>query len=285
MNIESARAKQPTQMRVEAEKQIPLAASKAARLIEARRPSPDVFQDLYGADNIEKDQQLVERMKGRFEHIDTADGRNSELLAIAFEGLLIDRVSKGIFGQRVTMSPTAEFDDVINGVDAVVEITGARTENLGLAIDATFSPDVRKKFSEIFSRIQAGQLATIKYFHSEAVGIRGEFKVPLFVLGMSADNILPLLESWNGGQEDVLQNNPYPLVLLKELAEQATVFGAFARKHGKDILAKRYNKIRDTCEDLRSERRRELGVAILPQNLQQDNVAKAISQALAQLTG
>ena len=249
--------------------------AKAERVIEATRLSPDTFLDLYGADNIARDNATVKRMEQKFIENSTPQELEAKKLATCFEAFIVDQINHGLLGAHARSLPTSAFDDIVGGVDSIVEMDQPTrsVQHLGLAIDATYSTlKLDTKMRGIASRLGAGRLVPVRYFRSERTGHRGEYAVPLFVTGISKENMVPLLHTWT--QTEGTVPGPHSLVLLKQIEAQAAVFRTLCHAHPQ--LAARFSDIEHAVAEIRQEKRRELSTPILPERWAKDRVSTEI---------
>ena len=268
------RTPQPIESREKLDFDLKNCLTKANGVIDSHRLPLESFADLYGKDATASDLHKLMILKGGFE-----DGGVEKDISTCFEAFIVDQINHGLFGEFSKSLPTSEYDDVHNGIDSITEIARLTqpTQHLGLALDATYSLNhLEQKLRGIQNRISMGRLAQVKYFKSERTGFRGEYKVPLFVVGLSRENILPLLKAWSHGDAETLSKSPHALVLLKQIEAQAQKFEEFSHTKKHDTLAARYRDTLSLVSEIRPEKRRELGIAVLPDNWQRDRVSTEI---------
>ena len=164
------------------------------RLVEAD------FSDIYTTQEIKADTESSKRIKMVSPEWRDQNER-AQLLAdfIAHEG---SKRGSGFFSD-CEIVPTAEYDDIHNGVDMVLEIRdGEHTIRLG--VDATTSPDPEKltrKYKKQEARLRKGTLSELKYFQSKTdSSIRGPItRLPTVILGVSSQYITDHAEELNVG--------------------------------------------------------------------------------------
>ncbi|MCA9364038.1 hypothetical protein KC727_02365 [Candidatus Kaiserbacteria bacterium] len=147
------------------------------------------------------------------------------------------------FGENATTIKTSEYDDYVNGVDLVVELSDDDfSHHLALAVDVTFgSKHVHKKFQKIKEEIDAEKLAEVKYFESH--GFRGTLKqVPRIVVGAECDTVRQLAALWNSGDKAALAGHEIRNILQAEIATELETFLAYAEKNGKRNAARSFRQ-------------------------------------------
>jgi hypothetical protein len=267
----------------EADRRIIGGAFAKAEGIISSRINPDMFRDLYGDTEVDKDLRHVEQLRSRMH----AENSTSDVhrASVALEAFLSDQIDRGVvFGMGSEGHVTSEFDDFVSGIDLIVEKRreGHGVHHLGLALDATLSgAHVGRKIRSIFDEIKGNFLPRIKYFSSEQAGIRGELRVPRFATGINLNHTLNVLQTWSNN--GLLEAHPFVFVMLKQIEAQAVAYEEFARKCGHDQLIGRYRDIHRMVEDRRRQLRDETGMVLLPREWQDDRVSSSIYTALEQL--
>ncbi len=217
---------------------IPLHASCAEKL-QRIATNPDDFADLYSAESIQEDKEYVARRKQEFaagsyekmnSHGELTKGEVKKLSEIA-EYLIIKGVNVDGWIPYVTMSKTAEADDIGRGVDAVLEFAkGIVVGQAGLSIDVSFSHDLGSKFRKIKSDIdeydgEKKRLAVVKYHKSKQTGFRGELSgIPRVVIGLDL-----------GVMEDIVRskdpkNHLAKHIIIAEITEQLRIYRDYAQR-------------------------------------------------------
>ena len=121
------------------------------------------FSDLYG-ERIKKDKALLEERKKGFS--ETYGAKRGKIL----EAILNEQIElNNWLGQEALTIIPSEFDDIINGVDVVVEFEREEGfKHMALGLDMTSSAnEIRRKLFEARKHILKGDLTQIKYFISE----------------------------------------------------------------------------------------------------------------------
>jgi hypothetical protein len=200
---------------------------------------PKKFEDLYTSAGVEGDLHYVSKMKEIFDQSaghEVTEGlteRDVKELSERVEYEVIRGINVGQWFDGVGAYKTAEFDDIANGVDVVLEIQdGNNFGQLGLGIDITFSHNVEKKFQRIKDEIDrydgdANRLGRVKYFDSPNTGTRGELNnLTRAVIAID----LPMLKDMAGKKDAAsLHSHISRHVTLLEMQQQLQVFLQYAQ--------------------------------------------------------
>ncbi|MFA6407338.1 MAG: hypothetical protein WCV80_01375 [Candidatus Paceibacterota bacterium] len=235
---------------------------KAERLLSQEAIKPRSFADLYGEDSVKEDELYVEKMEAEFEQGHSPEMRETQKLATIFEAIVHDNADMSEwFGSDAEAIKPSRFDDIKNGVDTIIEIQEDErsASHLGLAIDATFSQDMEKKFTRIRREIDAGELAKVKYFQSEHLSIRGELSnLPRVVIGADAKTIKELNELWLEGKKRDLGKHSVQFQILEEIVMQLEAFRRYAEEKNKKELAIIYESTRSLVAGILSKKHHEV---------------------------
>ncbi len=156
----------------------------------------DEFKDLY---DVETDKKYVEELQAKMREEDTPEQKEAARIAEILELIYTDLVEKGRWmGDKAVIRITSIYDDIKNGIDMVTEFSDeGKFSHLGLAIDVTFSGDIRRKLLRIRREILSGRLAEVKYYLSEDTGIRSELgNIPHVIAGANLQTIKELSNLW-----------------------------------------------------------------------------------------
>lgn len=203
----------------------------------------DSFADLYGQENIDRDKSKVQNRRAHWK-----ENNAMHTYATALEYLIYQRIKNNNgFGENVDIIKTAEYDDVMNGTDLVVEFEQSEAvapERLGLAIDVTFgSKTLGKKFDNIKKQIQEGKLGNIKYFQSVKQGFRGELSLlPRVVIGIEKAQIEKLASLFQKGGAEAMKEHPTTRAFLHETSVELRTFADYAERQRKPQLAAIYKR-------------------------------------------
>lgn len=128
---------------------------------------------------------------------------------------------------------TTEFDDKVNGSDAVVEFDiGEEPERLALSIDSTSRTDlfhIEEKIDRNISKILNNKLE-IKYFESQVKPFKGSIK-----------NIVPVVVGLEGGNTNELINQFAQLIKLESIFNSSNTIATANEKTG---AKQTYNRLR-----------------------------------------
>lgn len=175
--------------------------------------------------------------------------KKSVELGRAFEGVLLAQMQeKKWLGENVQILIPTRYDDVINGVDAVIEVENdAQYSHLALGVDvASGHASTHKKIEKIFDEIRHGELAQMRYFHSKALGIRGQKDNIRRVIisadrNSAAENIsLWMDEQKTGNEGDEYFQQRMRIQIYMELMLQLRSFALYAKRHDQIEIAQGY---------------------------------------------
>ena len=233
------------------------------------------FVDLYGEAAIKKDSLDVKNLEANFEK--GPSKKFSEL----FEAIVASQIEDAdLMGPNASVIVPSRFDDIMNGVDSIVEFEEERaTSHLALAIDVTKGAEgLKKKFDKIRSSIKDGDLSRVKYFKSD--NFRGELRnIPRVVVGAdhpTVENISGLLLRFIRMQKSSAENRrvkdqsaraqnltqelmkvrrelaSHPLhgIVLIEIREQLQAFQRYAEQTGQQQVAESYRRVSAVIEDI-----------------------------------
>lgn len=192
--------------------QTPQAAKEVIEFVAQQMPRQDPldFKDVFSAEEITNDLKSLAVLQDRF-HNDLLHLTQDEQIRIAFG----QRVSRALestiafhvpnanwFGDGTEFVRPSEFDDVIHGIDGVVEFqTDGILERLALGVDASrniqreaISKKVERNVRTLLSQDEA-QRREVKYFASNITDERGPLRdiVPV-VIGVENKNCDELIQ-------------------------------------------------------------------------------------------
>jgi len=238
------------------------AYKKAEGLLNTDAINLEDFIPLYGKENVANDQKYVDQIEASIR--EQGEGRENTALkaATVFEAIIHQHGEQSNwFGSNASTIKASRYDDLKNGVDTIVEFQEEKkpASQLALAIDVTFSSDLKRKFDRIKKEIEQGDLTRIKYFHSENTGFRGEMtKVPRIVVGADIAVVKGLAGLWLEGQNSVLARHPIQFQILEEARLQCEGFANYARKIGQHDIAAKYEIDLRIIEDIIKEKSKTL---------------------------
>lgn len=212
------------------------------------------FIDLYGEENVKKDQEFIKKVEAEFAQKSSPESEESEKLATILEAVIHSQVElNDWFGPNAITIKSSRFDDIKNGVDSIAEFQEPEksASYFALAIDATLSPDIKDKFDRIKKEIDSGKLARIKYFSSDYMNIRGELnKVPRVIIGAESKTVRELGELWADRNNKILEKHPIQFLILKEMLFQCEVFKNYAKKVSQPEIAAIYERSQKIVQEI-----------------------------------
>jgi hypothetical protein len=163
------------------------------------RPNPEDFSDIYPREEIERDVKKLEEIERKIaesEHINEQRGK-------AFEVLLVDQIHDGEWmGQEAMITQASRFDDVIKGVDPIVEFDRENAERMAIVVDVSTASDIavvekkiRKNIDKLF---KGGRFLEVKYFQSQICDSGGTYYKGRL------ENLIPVVVGADRRNADVL---------------------------------------------------------------------------------
>ncbi len=242
-------------------------------------PDPRHFMHIYhGKENpIGKDLNKLRLTKKGIEKSNSGLGETEKRImeenkkrGRCFEIVLGDRIHQGEWlGKDVKTSRTSEYDDVINGVDMVIEFDKERPERMAIAVDASTSSNVKvieEKIRRNIEKIRKKKdMQEVKYFNSQIKDANGEYYqgslknlIPV-VVGADKNNVDNLfdtfaelksleedkggfVEEWKNDLIKKLNKDPLQGVFLKEIKIQLETYKSIIGEENKEFI--------DQCESL-----------------------------------
>jgi hypothetical protein len=242
------------------------AVKKADAIIERDSIKMADFTDMYG-DRVQKDEEHLARVTAGMEQSKSPRGEEGYKFSRVLEALIHEAGGKfGWFGKGVSMIKTSRFDDVVCGIDEVVEFKSDQIPSvrsfLGLGIDVTYSQFIDKKLRRVKDEIESGNLATLRYFKDPKGDFRGELKtLPHVVLGVDGHTVKQLAQLWlesermDSSRRDI-ERHEVQWQILEEIEDQCRAFGRFAEHKGKADIAQRYRATRDIIASIMDAKKR-----------------------------
>jgi hypothetical protein len=206
--------KQENPSRLRGHPTIKTAAGVAKKILANRMSLRD-----FGYRDSKQDSELIERLKKEFDDDEELRGVSDILEAI----LYLELGDGKWFGEETASMLATEYDDVVNGVDVVVEfLSTERPGMLAIAVDATMSRDaVRTKLQKIKSKIKTDELTKVKYFESGRNGSKSSLEnLPHVVIGLDPETILELSQLLVQGDNEKLLSHHARFVVIQEVWEQ-----------------------------------------------------------------
>src|SRR5690606_659085 len=125
----------------------------------------ELFSDLYSEEIIKRDKKATEEALRNFNEKNSEEDKQAKILADIFEAIIFDQGEMSEwFGKNVTTVKTSKYDDIVNGIDAILEFEEKqRRSHLALGIDATYQTFADQKIDRIRNRIERGEMGKVKY--------------------------------------------------------------------------------------------------------------------------
>lgn len=178
--------------------------------------NPDTFAKKYSPEKIANDKKYVRERKQQFKEQESESTKRARVL----EAIMAEQIElSDWFGSDTLTIIPAEYDDLHNGIDMLVEFAqepeGSQDfEYLALGIDITSSAyNLDKKLGIIKDGIFKGTLTEMAYFDSErdkdAKPLK--FNIPKVVIGIERQAIQELSELWMEAHQAKINANDQSL--------------------------------------------------------------------------
>jgi len=175
-------------------------------------------------ENRKDDINLVGSRKEKALKEDTFEIKTSYIQTRIFEALL-GTIMELHWLPEAFLSETSDYDDWINGADAVLEAGPFK-----IMIDFTCQKDkkrLHKKIEGINARIERGELGKLKYFKSQVDKRKHALiMLPIVIIALSATTMRELLDLYLTGKKKELENHWARSAIAEEIIAQV---GAFKR--------------------------------------------------------
>ena len=251
---------------------------KAEQILAEDAVDPVRFIELYGGENVTRDLKKVERLKSEFAP------HESKGAADVFEAVFHQHVELSDWlGPNAETIRASEYDDIVNGIDLVVEFNeGDTARHLALGVDVTFgSLSMQKKFQRIKAEIEANKLATVKYF--ETHGYQGSLtQTPRVVVGVELDKVIQLAGLWERGDNKSLGSHITKDIVADAIERQLRSFLFYAQSVRADDAVKSYTRAYNTFRNVHTTRNGFTEDRSRIQLMQADRVYQAILENLKQ---
>lgn len=233
---------------------------KAHEIMERDRVKETDFIEPYGEAMVESDMKRVADLEGKFDERGTEFNDEMKKIADIFEAVILWNGEQSEWlGPNATTVKSSKYDDYVNGVDAIVEFRNEDQRSasyVGLATDITFSQDSGKKFDCIKKQIDDGELAKVKYFHSEVMNIHGQLsKLPEVVIGADKAMVLEIAELWAEKKFKELGEHRMQIMMLLQMEAQLRAFASYAERIGRNDLAEIYRSRLEIIEKILEEKK------------------------------
>jgi len=225
---------------------------RAKNIIKKEAIQYEQLEPFFGSETIKVDRARVANAEEQFRQGKQIDAYGSNCGTI-FEAILHLRLKKNdwITDSTDEAKRTNPVDDFFNHIDELVGLENEKKDKkIFFAIDALtvgggpLNVGIEKKMDRIQDEIVSGQLPKIKYFLDEKTGEVGKKDVPRIVIAADIKTVQELNELWMEGDKEKLAKHPLQIQMLEQIIEEAGIFSSFAKRKGKDEIAKKYDEIR-----------------------------------------
>jgi hypothetical protein len=256
------------------------------QLSNALEMSDDIFEDAipydifiktsnpdsgpYDKERIERDQAYVTKLKQKFEDANKSKMKQSfgwethQKVGKVFEAMVLDGIDMNAwFGENAQVIIPTAFDDIVNGVDGVVEFEDEKNfvAHLALGFDvATSIEGINKKLERTKQNIDAGHLTKMDYFYSEAQDFKGQkSNIPRVILIADRKTIRDIMDLWVERKNKTLATHHIQIQLLEESLLQLQSFQKYAEVIGKDKLVDIYKKNIELLSTILNDKKELIG--------------------------
>jgi len=236
----------------------PRAYERAKSVLEQDRIDMESFSDLYGQEVVTADLEYVERMEEKFSNPLDSQSRILKEKAEVLEAIISREADQNMwFGENSAIILTSKFDDIKNGIDAVIEFEKEEgISTLGLAVDVTFGNAVGKKMDKIEQSIREGKKTSVKYFESELGDFRGELRnIAKVIVGVDGRTEAELENFFAERKGSDFANHQVQLQILEEIIIQCEYFKSIAEEVRRENVFKSYDRALKIISKLLEERK------------------------------
>lgn len=208
-----------------------------------------------GQEEIDRDLASLEERKQSFKEKEPASAKDKTKLeqakkvATLTEGAISYGVSQlKWYGDKISIEPSSEFDDVKRSVDDVLEIRKDEDESsfMALGIDVTFrgltSEQFKHKFFTLLESIRKNQKTKVKYFKNHKGEPMREFAIPKMVLYFNLEDVKELVEmikeSDNASLKEKFKASPQKFTVMNQIVNSCNKLAAFAEESQNDVFRK-----------------------------------------------
>lgn len=272
------------------------AYEKALSLRERTRVDPDTFTDVYPDFYLARCNEYVDSLTHRFRERDSAlkkekkaTNERSKISSTVIEVVANDIINRGILGENIRSIQTAPFDDFANKLDGVIVLFNPeRNAYINLGIDYTTSDSnshldnniAAEKMAEIHDDLRVGELSKVAFFESPFETDPHEkgkaANLPKMVAGLSFRHLVQLSEVWINDDIDSIRDSQLPLLLLRQILQQAEVYGTVAKKALKKDVADQYFRAHAELSLIYKAQQKMMGLSMLNSRVSDDAVNKQI---------
>lgn len=236
--------------------------ARATEVIKRDQIDMNDFRDLYGDENIARDLQHVLTIKNNRHRRNSPQEKQSAKLADVVEAIMLEQAeSNDWLGPDTEVIKTSEYDDLVNAIDGIVHFSepGNQSSQLAFGIDITYGHFLDDKIRKIKTKIEAGNLAKIKYFKSERPDFRGEISgVPIFVIAIDKTTVKRLATLWDNREMKRLGTDQIQFQIIDEIINQAVRFQIYAEQLGQVKIAKTYAQVANKLAKIKEDKTKVL---------------------------
>ena len=260
-------------------------------LVKKRLSQKPAMKDFDYKDIEEDEKRLAQKKKEAGQNNSRVEKINYIRVKI-FEALLSELMELHWFPE-VFITETSDFDDWINGVDAVFE-----GQSRAAIVDFTSAKDksvLRKKINIIFEKIDRGGLGRVKYFQSQTEsGKRMHLdNLPALIFGIDTKTLLELARLRLENKKKELENHWARHAIAEEFIAQIKVFKSYInnpnRRNYNPAKAREMSRAYEDIEEeimkfkqkISQGQDKELGDKIRVKLREKDLVYKGLMESLA----
>lgn len=187
----------------------------------------------------EKEGELIAEYKKDWDQANTKELNDLKKEIDIFEGIVADQIDGGNWlGQNVEAIATHEYDDILRGVDTVLEITPENEDDfkqyLGLGFDLVVHKDnkrLEKKLNRFLEEdIKKGQLGNLKYYQGSEIS--GSLDVFRLVIGTDGKTMKELIDLRLKKDYEALAEHPFQADMIYQIILQLQAAVKHAHKTG-----------------------------------------------------
>lgn len=190
----------------------------------------DDFLNIYTAEEIAQDKETILEKEKSFKEKELNEELDQQKRASVLEYLIYEQGKQaGWLGKDITTVRVSRFDDIINGIDIIIEFEKEKEKYLGLAVDVSYSLNIEKKLDRIKNEIDSGELGKVKYYKSSHSGPARLTNIPRIVIACDSKTVNELTELWLEEDREKLANHPIQLQIITQIYSQLKLYEEYAR--------------------------------------------------------
>ena len=264
------------------------------------------FVGFYPAEDIKADLKLTERLSAEFVKRDEQAGaegflraKETHQLATAMEVIVAQPLTW--WGKGKT-TRTSQYDDYVNGVDAVLELPGS--QHIGFALDfstSSFQQIIKQKIDRATDHVLVpGKPAEVKYYISPVTKKKESITVIPIVIGLDGKDAKELVSLVSGVIRmrdqaaknpvmkerltkgfEALQKHPAQMVFILEISSQLARYHRLLEKATDPRLVAMRTRIGSMIEFIHELGEAKVKEGIWTDNLEDDSVFRTIKELTA----